>query len=221
MKAIVFDLDGTLIDSAPDIHLASCKVLDLRGISHISLDTARGFIGHGAEVFVARLMSAVGLPAAETPKVLHDFLQAYETAVHLTQPYPGVLQALTALGDAGWTIGLCTNKPLVPTRAVLAHVGLNGVFGAVIGGDSLPQRKPDAAPLWACLRVLGAERALFVGDSEVDAQTALNAALPFALFTEGYRKVPIDQLPHLFAFSDFAALPELAERWSADQARTR
>jgi phosphoglycolate phosphatase len=80
----------------------------------------------------------------------------------------------------------------------------------VIGGDSLPVMKPDPAPLLAVLAQMGGGAAVYVGDSEVDAATARAAGLPFALFTEGYRRSPLDQIPHDAAFSDFAALPDLA-----------
>ena len=213
MKAIIFDLDGTLIDSAPDIHLACNAVLSDLGMGPVTLAQVRGFVGHGAGVLVQRLITAVGLPQTDHAAILAAFLARYETAVHLTRLYPGVRGALDRLRGAGWQMGLCTNKPLAPTRAVLAHLGLVGDFAVVIGGDSLAQRKPDPAPLRATLAGLGADRALFVGDSEVDAETAQRAALPFALYTEGYRKTPIAQLPHDMAFSDFTALPDLARQW--------
>jgi phosphoglycolate phosphatase len=123
--------------------------------------------------------------------------------------------ALTALAAAGHRMAICTNKPYGPTLAVLRHLGLFGHFAAVIGGDSLPQRKPDPAPLHETVRLLGGGPVLFVGDSEVDAETAINAGIPFLLYTEGYRKAPVADLPHAAAFDDFAALSALVAGLSA------
>lgn len=210
--AIVFDLDGTLIDSAPDIHRAALAVLAAEGLPPVVPAQSRSFIGNGAGVFVDRLATAAGVgnDAPRQARMLRHFLELYETAVHETALYPGVEAALEQLRRDGWRIGLCTNKPAGPARAVLRHFGLLEVFGTLIGGDSLPVRKPDPAPLRAVLDGLGGGPAVYVGDSEVDAETASRAELPFALFTEGYRKAPVEALVHGARFSDFAELPALA-----------
>lgn len=217
--AIIFDLDGTLIDSVPDIHAAVNRVFAERGVAGFTRPEVQGFVGHGAPNLIARACDARGLPAAAQDAILAEFLQIYEEAQDLTRLYPRVLSALQALRGAGFRLGLCTNKPLAPTRAVLEHFGLAPFFGAVIGGDSLAVRKPDPAPLLATLDALGGGAAIFVGDSEVDAETARCAGLPFLLFTEGYRKGPVETLPHTAAFNDFAALPGLAARLSTQAAQ--
>jgi phosphoglycolate phosphatase len=83
----------------------------------------------------------------------------------------------------------------------------------VLGGDSLPTRKPDPAMVYDAARQLGRERVLYIGDSEVDAETAMNADLPFVLFTEGYRKTPVDQLQHAATFKQFCQLPDIVVQW--------
>jgi phosphoglycolate phosphatase len=212
--ALIFDLDGTLIHSAPDIHAAANAVAVPQGIAPYTLDEITGFIGSGVAVLIARMLRARGLPEAGElhARMAADFAARYEGATGLTRPYPGVTAALAALAAAGHRMALCTNKPVDPARAVLAHLGMAAHFPVLVGGDSLPVRKPDPAPLQAAVAALGAARAVFVGDSEVDAETAARAGLPFLLFTEGYRRTPVADLPHAAAFADWAAFPELVAR---------
>ncbi|WP_138466837.1 phosphoglycolate phosphatase [Poseidonocella sp. HB161398] len=211
MTPIVFDLDGTLIDSAPDIHAAAAKMQAEAGLAPLGLARIRSFIGNGVPVLVERIMAAQDLPS--DPE-LHDaltarFLAHYDAApAALTRPYPHVPAMLAELAAAGHPLGLCTNKPVGPSRAILAALGLGEVFAAVTGGDSLPLRKPDPMPLCATFAALGG-KGIYVGDSEVDAATAGAAQVPFLLFTEGYRKTPVDELRHDAAFADFSALPGL------------
>ena len=207
--SIVFDLDGTLIDSAPDIRGIANSLLVDEGKKPISLEETRAFIGDGAAVFVSRMRAARGIEDAAQDRLLAGFVSAYETAVTLTYPYPGVPQVLSDLRTAGARLGVCTNKPIRPTRAVLAHLGLEGLFGAVLGGDSLSVRKPDPGPLLAAFDALGDGPRIYVGDSDVDAETARRADVPFLLFTEGYRKSAVADLPHAASFNDFTDLPGL------------
>jgi len=218
---LIFDLDGTLIDSAPDIHAASNEVLAEHGFAPLTLPQVRGFVGRGVPHLVHCLLEASESDPAGPlhAQMVADFTARYETAVTLTALYPGVREALESLHAIGHPLGICTNKPLAPTMAVLDHFSLTEYFGAVIGGDSLPVRKPDPQPLLKTLWTLGDGRALYVGDSEVDAQTAQAAGLPLVLFTEGYRKTPVADLPHSIAFSDFAMLEGIVAHfpWVAEE----
>lgn len=211
MARIVFDLDGTLIDSAPDIHGIANALLAAEGLGPITLDQARDFIGNGASVFVAKMRAARDIPDDQHDRLLGDFVARYDDAVHLTVPYPNVESALQQLIEAGHDLGVCTNKPIRPCKAVLAHLGLDKYFQTVWGGDSLPVHKPDPTPLNAAFDALPDGPELYVGDSDVDAETAQRAMVPFLLFTEGYRKLPVSRMPHSVAFSDFAELPRLVE----------
>jgi len=154
---VIFDLDGTLIDSAPDIHAAANAILAERGLAPLSLVQVRSFVGKGVPHLVQCLLEA----SHKDPhgpmhgEMMRAFAARYEKAVHLTTLYPGVREALSALAAKGHPLGICTNKPIAPTRAVLAHFGLLDSFGAILGGDSLPMRKPDPAPLIKCLWDLG------------------------------------------------------------------
>ena len=211
-RAVIFDLDGTLIDSAPDIHAAANRLMAAHGFAGFTPEETRAFIGHGVPHFIACCLRARDADATGDlhRQLVGEFEVGYKTAVGLTEVYPGVAKALERLARMGFALGICTNKPVAPARAVLAHLGLDGHFPVVIGGDSCSARKPDPAPLQAAIAGLGATRVLYVGDSEIDAETSVRAGLPFTLYTQGYRKTPVAEIPHQTAFSDFAALPDFA-----------
>lgn len=211
MARVVFDLDGTLIDSAPDIHGIANAVLVQEGCEQITLLQTRDFIGNGAAVFVSKMRAARGIGDSEQARLLADFVGRYEDAVELTLVYPGVFAALDALKAEGHRLGICTNKPIRPCRSVLAHLKMDHYFDTVWGGDSLPVHKPDPAPLHAAFEALGKGPQLYVGDSDVDAETGQRAKVPFLLYTEGYRKCAVDEMPHTVAFDDFANLPRLVQ----------
>ncbi|MCC5954993.1 MAG: phosphoglycolate phosphatase [Natronohydrobacter sp.] len=213
IRAVVFDLDGTLIDSAPDIWRAANQVLEGEGLPPVTFEQSRGFIGRGARVFVERMERAV-TGANEPARTAHlhaRFLHFYERAHEGTRVYPHVVETLAELRGQGLRLGLCTNKPLRPTQAVLAHLGWDGLFEMVIGGDSLPVAKPDPAPLLAVLEGmgLGLPEIAYIGDSETDAETAERAGARFGLYTEGYRKSAPEALYHQFRFDDYRVLPGL------------
>lgn len=210
---VVFDLDGTLIDSVPDIHAGVNKVIEKHAIAPLSLDQVKSFVGGGVEVLWQRIVAAVGLDPAKQPELVADFLALYSSAHDHTRLFPGTCEAIEVLAARGHPIGLCTNKPMAPTLAVLRHFGIEDLFGFIVAGDSLPERKPDPAPLRAAFVGLGANpddpRGLYVGDSEYDAICAARLPVPFLLFTEGYRLTPVGELPHAAVFDDFSKLPQL------------
>lgn len=218
--AIIFDLDGTLIDSVPDIHASVNRAFAPYGTAPFSRAEIQRFVGRGAPNLIQRASEARGLPTAgpDHDRLLAEFLAIYEGAQALTTLYPGVETALETLHHHGLRLGICTNKPLAPTRAVLAHFGLDRFFPVVIGGDSLAVKKPDPAPLLKAMVRLGGGPVIFVGDSEVDAETAKNAEATFLLYTEGYRKGPVDQMYHTATFDDFLTLPRLVAAVSASAA---
>jgi len=206
---IVFDLDGTLIDSAPDIQSVACAVLGPLGKEGLSLAETRNFIGEGGAVFVSRMMAARGIP--ETPGshalLYKEFIALYEFSVDKAVFYSGALETLVRLKADGHSLGLCTNKPERPARSVLRHMGLESMFDAVMAGGMIDSRKPEPDMLLETIRNLGDGPTLYVGDSEIDAETARRADVPFALYSEGYRKAAVSEIHHNWVFGEFVLLP--------------
>lgn len=207
---VIFDLDGTLIDSAPDIHAAVNRMLAAEGLAGLELPTVVSFVGNGLPTLVARVMAHCGLPADQHARLTAVTLAEYNAGkTALTTVYPGVFAALKALRRAGCRLGICTNKPEASARMLLEELTLMPFFDSVVGGGRLPALKPDPAMLHLSVAELGGGPAIFVGDSEVDADTAKAAGVPFLLYTEGYRKSPVAALPHRAAFSDYGQLATL------------
>lgn len=205
---IVFDLDGTLVDSLPDLHAAAGAMLVELGHEPLDMPVIRSFIGNGVEALVVRVMEAKGVTEGKAVWV-ESFGRHYGAdSATLTRPFDGVEKALAALG--GHKLAVCTNKPEALAVAVIDALGL-GPFDVVLGGDSLSVRKPDAEPLLETIRRMGDGPALYVGDSEVDVATAQAAGVDFALYTGGYRKATIEEMPHRFRFDHFDELPAIVQ----------
>lgn len=204
----LFDLDGTLIDSAPDLHRAANALLSDEHADPLTLAELRSFIGEGMPRLVEKIAAARDLP--EDPGRLARYRAHYDLApAALTCVFDGVPETLSTLAATGAKLGVCTNKPEAPTLAVLEALDLRAPFAAVVGGDTLPVRKPDPAPLRLTIERLGGTpaQAVFVGDSEIDAATARAAAVPFVLFTEGYHHGPVDRIEAAARFSHWSDAP--------------
>lgn len=202
---IVFDLDGTLIDSAPDIQGIANAGLTKIGFAPITLEETHEFIGAGIQNFIEQMRAARGVPDRYQEPLLKDLTARYETAVELTVMYPGVPEALANLAQSH-QLGICTNKLYKPCISVLKHLKIDQFFKTVWGGDNALARKPDPAPLQGAFADLGTGTCIFVGDSEIDAETAQRAEVPFILFTQGYRNKPVEEIPHNVALDKFADL---------------
>jgi phosphoglycolate phosphatase len=227
-RIVVFDLDGTLVHSAPDLHVAANRMLGEMDRPALSLAQVTGFVGNGVPKLVERCLRATGGVDDMHADALARFSRHYMAApADLTRPYPGVVEAARALREAGCRLGVCTNKPAAPARKLLGLLGMEGLFDALVGGDSLPEKKPDPAPLHHVIRELGgaaggrAGATLYVGDSETDEATAQNAGVPFALFTGGYRKAPAEAMRAAYRFDDFADLPGILAAGARGQAGRR
>ncbi|MFV2002474.1 MAG: phosphoglycolate phosphatase [Paracoccaceae bacterium] len=211
--AVVFDLDGTLIDTAPDIVGAARVLLKSIGAPALSASLVKSFIGDGVPKLVERVVTASGLRAGDHGELVAKYLTIYSAALASeSRVYPNVVATLDALRAAGFVLGVCTNKTEAPSRLILAAYGLDGFFDVIVGGDSLASKKPDPEMLHHVFDALSGRRALYVGDSEVDSETAVRAGVRFALFSEGYRKSKITDLPHDFVFNDFPDLPGIVRQ---------
>ena len=206
---IVFDLDGTLVDSAADLAAAINAMLADFGCRPLSVPEVRRMIGDGVAMLVTRALAARDCAQAQPEAAARIFMRHYESrATALTTAFPGVAEALRALRDEGIPLAVCTNKPARISAEILGSLGLAAYFARVIGGDSLPFRKPDPRVLLAVLDSFAArpQDSLLVGDSEVDAATARSAGVPFVLMKHGYRRGPAEEIPCIAALDDFGGL---------------
>lgn len=210
MSAVVFDLDGTLVDSVPDMHAALNRVLAQRGHPALPLERVRGFVGHGVPTLVRRAMAAAGAGDHGFDDWHDGYMTCYAEGICVaTQAYGGVLEALDALAALGHRLGVCTNKPQRLTEALLDALGLTPRFGAVVGGDTAFGRKPDPGPLREVVARLGGGPAVMVGDSGADIGAARAAGMPVLLYTGGYADAALDPATADAAFGDWARLPGL------------
>ena len=211
---LVFDLDGTLVDSAPDMHAAANRTLAGAGRGEITLDQTRSFIGDGVPKFVERAVAASGpaLDKAGLDAITTAFLGDYQdNASTLTRPFPGVVDTLEALRQRGHRLAVCTNKPQRASDNLLRDLGLAELFEVIGAGDRYPVRKPDPGHLLGVLTEMSvaSDAAIMTGDNEHDAETARAAGVRFALVPYGYARAPLESLPATFrleAFTDILAL---------------
>ncbi len=211
-RVLLCDLDGTLIDSAPDLAAAVGEVLARRGRPPLTVEAIKTMIGDGVPKLIERAFAATGgAPQAdELAALVSRYMPLYESRMtELTRPYPGAIEALRALKRAGWRLAVCTNKPEAPSRAIIAALGFDGLFEAVAGGDSFPVRKPDPGHLLGLLGRMGADPAVAVmlGDGQNDVLAARRAGLPAIAIAHGYGRVPARELGADVVIESFAELP--------------
>jgi phosphoglycolate phosphatase len=216
-ETIVFDLDGTLIDTAPDLAAALNAVLIGERLPEVSLDEVRHMVGRGARVLIERAMAAHGVELTErrTEDLMQHFLVHYEANIAATsRPFDGVVTQVKALADKGHRIGICTNKPVALSHKLLSELGLTSLFSVVLGADSRPYRKPDPRHLFDTIAELGGNPtdAAMVGDSETDSLTAQAAGIPCILVTFGYTEKPVTELGATAIIDHYRDLPDALAR---------
>lgn len=209
---IVFDLDGTLIDTAPDL-IDTLNVLFAReGLPAVPYDTARKLIGGGARVMIARGLEAEGRIAApaDLERMFAEFIAHYsEHVADRSQPFPGLTDALDALEADGFRFAVCTNKLENLSLRLLDALKLTGRFAAICGQDTFGIQKPDPEVLRKTIAAAGgdASRAIMVGDSITDICTARAAGVPVVAVDFGYTERPVTELGPDRIISQFAELP--------------
>jgi len=212
---LVFDLDGTLVDSVMDLRAALNEVLRERGHRALSRAEVKHMIGDGVPALVARALAASGADPAEAPMALPRFLEIYEAnPTQLSHPYPGVPETLATLRRRGYRTAICTNKPQQATLAVMQGLDLLPLFDGVAGGDRFPVRKPHPGHLLQLIAELGArpEASAMIGDNENDAAAARSAAVPLVLVRYGYARVEPESLAADALLDHFSELPGALER---------
>jgi phosphoglycolate phosphatase len=214
---IAFDLDGTLVDTAPDLVGTLNTVLAQEGLPALPMEAVRMMIGRGARVMLERGFAAAGEPldTSRSDALMERFIATYlDRIARESTPFPGVVEALDRLRSAGARLSVCTNKPTHLSIALLEALDLSRWFDAIVGRDTAPAAKPDARHLFAAIEQAGGQvaRALLVGDSETDINTARNARLPVVAVTFGYTEIPCADLNPDALIDSFAELPAAVAR---------
>lgn len=215
-RTVVFDLDGTIADTAPDLSAALNVALRAVGRAPVSLEAVRGMIGHGTRALLRNGLAATGGADDALTDIAYPVLMRHyeEHICDATRPYPGVEQAFDDLAGRGIALGLCTNKPRAPTLALLDALGWRSRFAAIVAGDTLAACKPDAAPLLLAIERAGGGPTIFVGDSIVDVQTARAAGVPSIVVGFGFADRPASELGADAVIDDFGELVPVLSRWS-------
>lgn len=225
IEVIVFDLDGTLIDSVPDVGAAMNRMLAGAGYAQIPDERVRDYVGWGARVMIEKALATAGVetPASELEQRLNEYIAFYRAApAERTIVYPGVRDVLDKLAAAGVPMGICTNKPQAMSELVLEALDMSRYFAAVLGGDIVPHRKPDGRHVHDTLRLMNAEgrSAVMIGDSETDMAAGRDAGLPVIAVTYGYAHGDPHQLDADIRLDDFADLPDALRRLSGSEVTT-
>jgi phosphoglycolate phosphatase len=216
-KAVVFDLDGTLVDSAPDIAAAMNSAFAPLGVPPFPVDDVKAMIGGGSAMLIERAVKAAGLPL--TPEshadILGRFMAVYKDVSALGRGlYPGAIELLTGLRARGIKTALCTNKPAPVTTIAVTALGLGPHLDYVLGASDRIAKKPDAAMLHDCCRAVNVHPrdAVMVGDSGADNGAARAAGCKIVLVDFGYSKVPVASMGPDAVISHLSELPAAIER---------
>ena len=208
---LVFDLDGTLVDTAPDLVAAANHALADLSLPPVPAETLRRAIGFGARRMIVEGLKVTGLalPEPDVDRLLARFLAYYEPNIaRESRPFEGAVAALEGFRAAGARLAVCTNKRLDLSNRLLRELRLDGLFAAVAGRDSFPVHKPHPDHLTGAIRLAGGEAAaaVMIGDSAIDVATARAAGIPVVACTFGYSDVPVSSLEPDAVIAHYAEL---------------
>ncbi|UDF29191.1 UNVERIFIED_ORG: phosphoglycolate phosphatase [Roseateles sp. XES5] len=219
---VVFDLDGTLIDTAHDLVTSLNHTIGLEGLDPVGYGDLTYLVGHGGQVMIKRAFALRGREMADSDlqRMLGVFIEHYGNAMPgVSVPYPGLTDAMDRLADAGYRLAVCTNKTEGLARRLLDGLALTPRFSAITGGDTFAVRKPDAEHLMGTVRLAEADpkRTVMIGDSLNDILVARNAGVPSIGVPFGYSDVPVATLEPNHVITHFDELtPDLVERLLAN-----
>jgi phosphoglycolate phosphatase len=208
---IVFDLDGTLVETAPDLIHATNHALTLRGLGPVASAELRPFISLGARAMIRKGLEVHGhhVPETEFEPLFASFIAHYADNIAVaSHAFPGLEECLERLARRGARLAVCTNKLEALSRKLLDAVGLSGRFAALAGRDTFPVCKPHPEHLLGVIQLAGGDprRAIMIGDSDVDVATAKAAGIPIVAVTFGYTEVPVHSLSPDAVIDDYGAL---------------
>jgi phosphoglycolate phosphatase len=214
---IAFDLDGTLVDTAPDLVGTLNVLLQEEGLAPLPMDQARPLIGYGARRLIERGFAAAAAPldSEKLAELFNRFLARYYAHIaDQSRPFPGCVAALTEMKAAGAKLAVCTNKLTDLSTALLDALDMTRLFDAIVGPDAAPAAKPDPRHLEAAVRAAGGsmDRAIMVGDAATDAGAARAAGTPLILVSFGYTETPAKDLAPDILIDHFDELPQACVR---------
>lgn len=212
----IFDLDGTLAHTAPDLVGTANDLFAGRGFPAMPVSIAEKTAGFGGKALIRAALSYAGQPVdeAEVDSLYQPFLDRYADRIcDESCLYDGVIDTLETLKTRGWIIGVCTNKPEGLARTLLERLDILHRFVALVGADTLPVRKPDPVALTTTIAWCGAEvgSSIMIGDTDTDRQTARNAGIPCVMTSFGYSDIPVATLEAEAVIDSFGELPDVLE----------
>lgn len=211
LPILLFDLDGTLVDTAPDLVATLNTILLRNNREPLPLESVVKLVGDGARALLDRGFRETGAPADNLDALVTEFIDIYiESATLHSRSFPDVLEVLDGFATAGHRMAVCTNKPQRPSEIILHELDLMRFFDVVVGGDRLPTRKPDAGHLLGALELMNVSgrSSIMVGDSLNDVVSARKAKMPVIVVSYGYSTTPPAELGGDVLINKFADLPD-------------
>ncbi len=216
--SVCFDLDGTLIDTAPDLVRVLNTVIAEENLPETEYCMARQAIGYGSRILITQALARAGhnLAEARIDEMRALFLRLYaEDICRLSSPFPGVVETLKQLKHQGAELSICTNKPGYLARPLIEALGLTSLFVRIVGGDDVPRNKPYAGHIWASAGHRGhARKIIMVGDSRSDIMAARNAKVPSIVMGYGYSAMPVIKLGADRILRNFREIPSALKELS-------